>query len=228
MTDERHDRAEPWIDETARDLVTVRGADAATYLESQLAQHVSDLVVGERRWTLVLDPTGKVIALAGVARAGADTYHLDVDAGFGDVLMARLARFKIRVDVDLAMQAASCDVPSPTHEQARVVAGWPAMGAEIVPGETIPATTGVIDVAVSFSKGCYPGQELVERMDSRAADAPWVLRLVDVGDGAAVGDAVTDPHGGGEVGTLTSVAPSGTVAIARIRRGHDVGRPPTH
>ena len=42
------------------------------------------------------------------------------------------------------------------------------MGAEIVPGETIPAETGLTDVAVSFTKGCYPGQELVERMDSRA------------------------------------------------------------
>ena len=55
-------------------------------------------------------------------------------------------------------------------EAARIEAGWPAMGAEIVPGETIPAETGVVPVAVDFKKGCYPGQELVERMDSRGAD----------------------------------------------------------
>ena len=54
------------------------------------------------------------------------------------------------------------------------------MGFEIVPGETIPAVTGVVPVAVNFTKGCYPGQELVERMDSRGADAPKSLRIVEV------------------------------------------------
>ena len=46
------------------------------------------------------------------------------------------------------------------------------MGTEIVPGEVIPAETGVVAVTVNFRKGCYPGQELVERMDSRGARAP--------------------------------------------------------
>ena len=52
------------------------------------------------------------------------------------------------------------------------------------PGETIPAETGITDVAVDFKKGCYPGQELVERMDSRGAAAPRRLRVLDVADGA--------------------------------------------
>ena len=62
-------------------------------------------------------------------------------------------------------------------EAARVADGWPAMGVEIEPGETIPAETGVVAVAVDFRKGCYPGQELVERMDSRGATAPRSLRV---------------------------------------------------
>ena len=41
------------------------------------------------------------------------------------------------------------------------------MGAEIVPGETIPAETGITDVAVSFTKGCYVGQENTARMNWR-------------------------------------------------------------
>ncbi len=70
---------------------------------------------------------------------------------------------------------------------ARVDAVWPAMGAEIVPGDTIPAETGVTPVAVSFTKGCYPGQELVERMDSRGATAPRLLQRLPA---AATGDAI--------------------------------------
>ena len=47
---------------------------------------------------------------------------------------------------------------------------------EIVPGETIPAETGITDVAVSFTKGCYPGQELVERMWTGLGELPGVTR----------------------------------------------------
>lgn len=78
---------------------------------------------------------------------------------------------------------------------ARIEATWPAMGAEIVPGETIPAETGVTDVAVSFTKGCYPGQELVERMDSRAVTAPRVLRTLDVADAERLGARITSRLG---------------------------------
>lgn len=67
---------------------------------------------------------------------------------------------------------------------ARVDAVWPAMGSEIVPGDTIPAETGIVQMAVSFTKGCYPGQELVERMDSRGASAPRRLQRLRVADHA--------------------------------------------
>jgi folate-binding protein YgfZ len=101
------------------------------------------------------------------------------------------------------------------------------MGREIVPGETIPAMTGVVAQAVCFTKGCYPGQELVERMDSRGADAPKRLRIVDVGADVAVGDPVTADDGT-EIGTITSVSPDGDLAIALVKRGHDIGRAPAH
>ena len=78
---------------------------------------------------------------------------------------------------------------------ARVDAAWPAMGAEIVPGETIPAETGVTGVAVSFTKGCYPGQELVERMDSRAVTAPRLLQRLSAAEADALGARVTSTAG---------------------------------
>ena len=102
-------------------------------------------------------------------------------------------------------------------EAARVAAGWPRMGSEIVPGETIPAMTGLIAVAVSVTKGCYPGQELVERMDSRGAEAPRSLRVLVAPADAAAGDPIVD-GGGAEVGVYTSVVavgrPSATSSAA--------------
>ena len=51
-----------------------------------------------RRWTLVLDPRGKIDALARIRRTDDQVFVLDTDAGFGEALLARISRFKIRVD----------------------------------------------------------------------------------------------------------------------------------
>jgi tRNA-modifying protein YgfZ len=215
------------IDPAARDRVVVEGPDASTYLQSQISQDVTDLAVGAQRWTLVLDPSGKVVCLARVSRTDDGRFELDTDAGYGDVLAARLARFKIRVDAEISTVPADRSEPSAEHEAERIAAGWPRMGAEIVPGETLPATTGVLSLAVSFTKGCYPGQELVERMDSRGAEAPRALRIVDVPADVRPGDPLIGPDGA-QIGTITSVSPQGDLALAIVRRGHDVGRPPAH
>ncbi len=214
----------PFVDVDRRDRVTVVGPDAQRYLQSQLAQDIDGLAVGAAAWTLVLDPSGKIDALARVSRTGDEAFVLDTDAGFGEALVARLNRFKIRVQAEIELDAVGDGGPAPDGEAERVAAGWPRMGAEIVPGETIPATTGLVELAVSLTKGCYPGQELVERMDSRGADAPRSLRIVDVGPDAAVGDPILDE--GVEVGSLTSVA--GGTGLGYVKRGSEVGRPPAH
>ncbi len=205
-----------------RDTIVVEGRDAVSYVHSQVTQDVAAMAVGDVRWTFVLEPTGKVVALARVRRAAEERLELDTDAGFGDVLLARLNRFKIRVAADTTLVPAPADAP-PGDDAARVEFGWPAMGAEIVPGETLLAGTGLAGLAVSFTKGCYPGQELVERMDSRGASAPRRLRRVLVDAGAAPGDPVVDRAGGEPAGELTTVA--GRHALAWVRRGAEVGEP---
>lgn len=202
-----------------RDLVVVDGTDALTYLHSQVSQGLLDQAVGEQRWTFVLDPSGKVEVFARITRTADDRYELDTDAGFGEALLARINRFKIRVDAETTLVAADATGSSVDVETERVTLGWPRMGSEIVPGETIPGGTGLTRVAVNFTKGCYPGQELVERMDSRAAEAPKSLRRLSVADGAEPGDPVID--GDTEVGVLTSVA--GTAAIGWVKRTSDLG-----
>ncbi len=94
-------------------------------------------------------------------------------------------------------------------DSMRVDAGWPAMGADIEEGD-VPATTGVLSVAVSFTKGCYPGQELVERMDSRNSTAPVMLRTVPAGD---------VPEG------CTVTSRGSARWIVRAPRGTEVGMP---
>lgn len=114
----------------------------------------------------------------------------------------------------------------------RIESGWPATGAEIpVGGEPtlIPAELGelVIDSSVSFTKGCYTGQELVARIDSRGGRTPRRLR------GVVLGTNVVPPVGarvvvdGAEKGVLTSVGESldlrAPVALGLVHRSVDPG-----
>jgi tRNA-modifying protein YgfZ len=217
----------PFLRAVPRDRVRVSGPDALSYLQGQVSQDLLPMAVGDRRWTFLLQPSGKIDVLARVERTADDEFVFDVDAGFGEALAARINRFKIRVKVDvepLPPAVAEGDATPDDAEAARIEAGWPAMGAEIVPGETIPAETGLTALAVDFRKGCYPGQELVERMDSRGASPPRRLRILDVAPGYRPGDPIV--HDGAEAGVLTSVA--GTRALGYVKRGVELGTAPAH
>ena len=199
-----------------RDVVEIDGPDAATFLQSQVSQDLRGMASGDTRWTFLLQPTGRVEVLARVAMVGDSTFRLDTDLGFGQALIDRLNRFKIRVKATVALvDEGAGSVPG--DEAARIAACWPKMGAEILPGETIPAETGLAEVAISFTKGCYPGQELVERMDSRGSTAPRRLVVLPLRPDDAPGADVL--HDGAVIGRITSVGT--TQVLAYIKRGQD-------
>jgi folate-binding protein YgfZ len=120
------------------------------------------------------------------------------------------------------------DLPTATAdvlEGLRIEAGVPAMGAEVHEG-TIPAELGqwAIDASASFTKGCYTGQELVARIDSRGGNVPRPVRGLVLDGPVPAGSAVLVD--GAEVGHLTSVAASsalGTVALGPLARSVEVG-----
>lgn len=92
------------------------------------------------------------------------------------------------------------------------------MGLDIGTSIT-PAMTGLVPLTVGFDKGCYTGQELVARIDSRGGNVPRRLRVVEVAGAVPAMGAVV--HGEGEdSGTLTSVAetPEGAVGLALVHR----------
>jgi hypothetical protein len=245
------------------------------------------MTLGQSLHSFILEPTGKIVALVRVTRLRDEAFLLDMDSapGIQDKVLARLNKFKIRVDVDFVVSermgiairslddrviqdlireslVESCAVvdawwgdgraidviPVGSHEirddelvrahlpkisngseeleEERVRAGWPAMGHEILPGETLVAATGLSSVAVNFTKGCYPGQELVERMDSRGSSAPRTLRRIRCDDPLVVspepmfiGDSIMIE--GSEVGIVTSRA--GDLLLAYVSRQVELG-----
>jgi folate-binding protein YgfZ len=137
------------------------------------------------------------------------------DASVADLLVADGAAAVAELGVE-AMAAQE-------HERRRILAVVPRSGVDIGPA-TIPAEAGrwTIDAGVSFTKGCYTGQELVARIDSRGGNVPHPLRLVRFTSPVAAGQRVNDA-GGAELGVLTSAA--GEVALAPLPRRTEVGGP---
>jgi folate-binding protein YgfZ len=263
---------------SGRDVVAVRGPDAAEYLQGQLSQDVTGLAVGAAADSLLLEPDGKLSALLRITRTDGQGFVLDLDAGYGDAVVARLRRFLLRAKVevesldwrclslrgdgvdeaagglltvlaergvlalpfewngwrgvdllgpsDVVLGPEGLDLPSgivacgaDAVEACRIVSGVPAMGAELTP-KTIPHEAGVVARTVDFTKGCYTGQELVARIDSRGGNVPRRLVGIVAPAGPPGSDALSPGmtlHGGeapdGDapaedkvVGTLTSAA----------------------
>ena len=256
-----------------RDAVRVGGADAAAFLQGQISQDVDTVAPGESTWSLVLAPQGKVVAWFRLTRLHDGGFLLDLDAGFAPALVARLERFKLRVDATFetlhgwrmlsvrgAPQTADLDpmsldsVPAETRakvawygfegidllgpelapplglglageaewEATRIRAGWPAMGRELTE-RTIPAEiSGLVEASVSFTKGCFTGQELVARIDSRGGNVPRPLRLLEIGTDAGVAPGTGIVVDGKAVGEITSAAVDEsaalTVALGTVHR----------
>jgi tRNA-modifying protein YgfZ len=115
-------------------------------------------------------------------------------------------------------------VSGDAYQVARIEAGIPMMGAELTE-RTIPAETGIVERTVSFTKGCFTGQELVARIDSRGGHVPRHLRAVVLSEAVPPAGAAVLVDGK-QVGVLTSVAATpggGAVALAYI--GRDVEPP---
>jgi folate-binding protein YgfZ len=125
-------------------------------------------------------------------------------------------------------------VSSAALERHRVAHLVPSMGRELTT-DTIPAEGGtwLIETSVSFTKGCYTGQELVARIDSRGNTVPRPVRLlrldasaVPSGWAPAQGAALT--HDGSAAGHVTSAVPAlgeaaGPLALGVVARAVPVG-----
>jgi folate-binding protein YgfZ len=90
------------------------------------------------------------------------------------------------------------------YETARIAAGVPRFGSDITP-ENFPAEAGILERAVSFEKGCYPGQETVARMHYRGHPNKKLYRFAFEGTPPPPDTAIL--QNGRQIGKVTSLAP---------------------
>jgi tRNA-modifying protein YgfZ len=125
---------------------------------------------------------------------------------------------------DALLAAGAAEVSPEAVEILRIEAGRPRFGAEMGTA-TMPAEAGIVEQAVSFTKGCYIGQETVARLHYKGKPNRHLrgLRLGGA-QGAKPGDPVL--LGEKEVGTLGSsgVSPAfGAIGLAILRREAEPG-----
>jgi folate-binding protein YgfZ len=235
-----------------RAFVRVHGPDAADFLQRMLSNDVEqDADVFS---ALLLTPKGRIIAPLRVWRRGPDDFLLLTEPELGEAVRSTLqrARFAAKCEIEpeehdsaivfgvaeglpgelpgtVEVLDAELDetVDEEELERFRIETRVPRWGREL-DESVLPAEAGLDRTHISFSKGCYPGQEPIARLHYRG-HVNRGLRVLDV-DGAHPGDEVR--FGEKVVGRVTSAVAG--VALAYVRAevpdGADVdvgGRPAT-
>ena len=120
------------------------------------------------------------------------------------------------VDV-IGADAPEADAPEAEAECVRIEAGIPRFGVDM-DGDTIPQEAGINDRAVSFTKGCYVGQETVARLfykgkPNRHLRGLRLSRPAEHGHAIALGEREV-----GRVGSACVSPTHGPIALALVRR----------
>jgi tRNA-modifying protein YgfZ len=220
-----------------REFVRVAGRDAEDFLQRMLSNDVTAAPCE----ALLLTPKARVIAPVVVVRREPDDFLLLTEPGLGEVVRATLlrARFAAKVEIEpeehdsvIVFGANGDGIPNADYgepagelldaeleptlsadelEQLRIEAGTPTWGKEI-DDSILPAEAGLDETHVSFTKGCYPGQEPIARLRHRGK-VNRRLRVLEV-ETAEPGDELR--YQGRTVGRVTSAVGGRALAFVRV------------
>jgi folate-binding protein YgfZ len=227
-----------------RAYVRVQGPDAADFLQRMVS---NDVLGAESVDALLLTAKAKVIAPLLVWRRGDDDFLLLTEPELGDVVASHLSRMRFAAKCEIVLEqhtstivfeagagianrdyglpasevldaSLEATLPDDELERLRIEAATPRFGAEL-DDRVLPAEAGLEERAISFSKGCYPGQEPVARQHFRGK-VNRRLRVLEVDGDAAVPETPI-VYGAKEVGRVTSAVPGLALAYVRVEVPED-------
>ncbi len=180
-------------------LLTIQGQGAAEILQNDFAKEVSDL------------PENGVVQTTRVTILRAS--HTG-EAGFDLVIEA--AR---KAEMQQGLEAAGAQpIGADTFEILRVEAGIARFGQDMDETSVVPETN--LDDAVSYTKGCYVGQEIIVRIKHRGHPAKKLTRLRFETDQQIEAGAVIRSTDNQEIGRVTSAVISprrGSIGLGYVR-----------
>jgi folate-binding protein YgfZ len=202
--------------------ILVSGADAFDFLQAQLS---NDLRLLEDRPQLLAawcNPKGRVICIMRVSR-GDSGYKLVLPAALAEPVLKRLTMFRFRSNVDFESAPATAEdlgIAGSTEDWLldKLRAGqpeiWLAQSEEFTPHMLNLDLLG----AISFDKGCYPGQEIVARTHYRGATKRRAHRF-ESAQAVSPGDKVSD--GERDVGEVLNVIGLDLLAVIPSDKADD-------
>jgi aminomethyltransferase len=223
-----------------RAYVRVHGPDAVEYLDRMLS---NDVPAEGSADALLLTPKARVIAPLLVWRRGEDDVLLLTEPELGDVVRGHLLRmrFAAKCEIELeahtstivlgggeggipnrdygreAVELLDAAVPATLGEEElerlRIEAATPRFGREL-DDRVLPAEAGLEERAISFTKGCYPGQEPIARQHYRGK-VNRRLRVLEL-DGDPPEPETPVAYEGKDVGRVTSAVPGLALAYVRV------------
>jgi folate-binding protein YgfZ len=222
--------------------LVVTGPDALRWLQGQLTADIAALEPGgEGCLSALLDVEGHLVTWLRARRSDAETVVLTIASDHRDRVLQRLERFRLRMRVALTLEGTSLlvddpgtpdplwplerdrslgtDAPDVDAYRARslaLAAFDPAL--DLVDGLLPHGVPGLITRAVSFTKGCYTGQELVARTDARGALPPIELAVAELDSNAVPAPGTPILAEGSDAGFVVRAGIIGTTSRAVIAR----------
>ena len=187
-------------------LLTLQGRGAAEILHKVFEQGVSDLPengVVETEWQ------GVPVTIFRATHTGEDGYDIVIDS-------SRKAEFQQALET-----AGAQPIGEDTFEILRVEAGIARFGQDIDETNVVPETN--LDDAVSYTKGCYVGQEIIVRIKHRGHPAKKLTGLRFETDQQIEPGAVIRSKENQEIGRVTSAVISprlGSIGLGYVRYEH--------
>lgn len=196
------------------DQVLVQGPQSLALLAQALgADHAVANAFLPRGWEHVhpVELLGHEVLAIRHSESGEDGYLLIAERGEGEALLEKLAA--------LTFDPPPMRVSPEAREVLRIEAGIPQMGVDISERDLLPETT-LERNSLSYSKGCFLGQEVIARLKTYGAPKRYLMGLTLEAE-VVSGDLLID---GKKVGALTSSCFSPTlgecIAMASLDRDH--------
>jgi folate-binding protein YgfZ len=219
----------PAVARVPRAFLRVAGPDAADYLQRMVSNDVEALGVGDACDALLLTAKARVIAPLRIVRRAENDFLLLTEPELGEIVRTELVRMRFTAKAEIEAEKheawlvlggeevlderpAGDEVSEEQLERWRIESGIPRWGREI-DDRILPAEAGLDETHISFSKGCYPGQEPIARQRYRGK-VNRRLRVLDVEGDAAPGDELV--LDGKTVGRITSAVTGLALAYVRV------------
>jgi folate-binding protein YgfZ len=194
-----------------------------------VSNDVESLPVGDACDALLLTAKARVIAPLRILRRAEDDFLLLTEPELGETVRTELARMRFAAKTEIEPEEheswlvlggeevlderpAGEEVGEQEFERWRIESGIPRWGREI-DDRILPAEAGLDATHISFSKGCYPGQEPIARQRYRGK-VNRKLRVLELDGEAEPGDELL--LDGKRVGRITSAVAGVALAYVRV------------